>query len=328
MKLLSPLILLLLFTLSLPSWAQEKKKNPPSKKRSNTTSGEKSSKTPEWVTYLVQQLGNPDWERREEATRFLRRYRMLHKVRRKLKQALVHPDPEVRWRAQSLYFMNKNEVHRLLREKIARSSGGYGYYDGQFANLVKYGSSIHQGLIEILKAPQQGQHGYKIRYLAALAVGELQVKGAKPVLVKMMKSGDMTSTAICSLAKLGETKYLKAKILECEAKIRSNPANIGYYQDLCQYYRNLNQQQKIIQTYKMAIRFARKREDKALFYYNMACAYSMAKELQKAMDALQKAHKLGYNDYGWMLKDGDLNNVKKLPAFRKLIESMKNAKKP
>lgn len=62
----------------------------------------------------------------------------------------------------------------------------------------------------------------------------------------------------------------------------------------------------------------------SLNYYNLACAYSCVGEIEKGLEALENAIEKGYEDLGWIYKDGDLKNVRNHPRFPQLIEKLRN----
>ena len=62
--------------------------------------------------------------------------------------------------------------------------------------------------------------------------------------------------------------------------------------------------------------------DPAVFY-NLAALYALQKQLDLALEALDKALDLGFNDYDSLRKDPDLNNLRKHPEFRQILEKHK-----
>lgn len=54
-------------------------------------------------------------------------------------------------------------------------------------------------------------------------------------------------------------------------------------------------------------------------YYNLACSLALKKRSSEAINNLQKAISLGYSDFDWLMQDPDLENLKGLPAFQKLL---------
>ena len=54
-------------------------------------------------------------------------------------------------------------------------------------------------------------------------------------------------------------------------------------------------------------------------YYNFSCTYSLLKDKGPALDYLDKAIKAGYVNYMHIQEDSDLDNIRKDPAFVKLV---------
>jgi tetratricopeptide (TPR) repeat protein len=55
-------------------------------------------------------------------------------------------------------------------------------------------------------------------------------------------------------------------------------------------------------------------------YYNTAALYAIQKQSSPALEYLDKALVLGFKDYDLLRTDPDLNNIRKLPEFRKILE--------
>ena len=52
--------------------------------------------------------------------------------------------------------------------------------------------------------------------------------------------------------------------------------------------------------------------------YNLACSYSLVKDLANAVESLTRAIGHDFNNFKWLLKDPDLVHLRKDPIFRKL----------
>lgn len=59
-----------------------------------------------------------------------------------------------------------------------------------------------------------------------------------------------------------------------------------------------------------------------IVFYNLACSYSLVGEFHKSIEALKKALLLGYSDFQHLFEDPDLENLRKHPAFAKLLEEL------
>lgn len=57
----------------------------------------------------------------------------------------------------------------------------------------------------------------------------------------------------------------------------------------------------------------------AIALYNLACLYAELSEKQKAIGALRQSIETGYQDFGWMLHDPDLETLRGDPEFEALV---------
>jgi tetratricopeptide (TPR) repeat protein len=65
-------------------------------------------------------------------------------------------------------------------------------------------------------------------------------------------------------------------------------------------------------------RLAKLCPDNSLVFYNLACSYSLLKQVEEAFAALRQAVKLGYSDARWLTKDPDLDNLRQDNRFEKI----------
>ncbi len=54
-------------------------------------------------------------------------------------------------------------------------------------------------------------------------------------------------------------------------------------------------------------------------WYNLACSYALLERHEEALDALQKALDLGYDDVEYLLNDPDLASLHRSPQLRRLL---------
>ena len=59
----------------------------------------------------------------------------------------------------------------------------------------------------------------------------------------------------------------------------------------------------------------------ATIFYNLACSYSLTNRMGFALNALEKAIRLGYSDFSYMDTDPDLENLRKEQRYRELLKS-------
>lgn len=61
----------------------------------------------------------------------------------------------------------------------------------------------------------------------------------------------------------------------------------------------------------------------ATVHYNFVALYSLQNQLDRSLDSLDRCLELGFNNYDALRTDPDLNNVRKHPEFRKILEKHK-----
>ena len=66
------------------------------------------------------------------------------------------------------------------------------------------------------------------------------------------------------------------------------------------------------------LRLSRLRSMDPVVFYNLACSYSLLGQTAPAIEALEKALRLGYSDWAYLVRDPDLDNVRKDPRFEQL----------
>jgi tetratricopeptide (TPR) repeat protein len=54
-------------------------------------------------------------------------------------------------------------------------------------------------------------------------------------------------------------------------------------------------------------------------HYNLACSLALLREPERALEALERAVGLGYDDLPHLLDDADLASLRKEPRFRELV---------
>jgi len=210
-------------------------------------------------------------------------------------------------------------------QKLITPEGNVGFYEGQFNELVKMGKGVTPFLLEIFRNETRP---HPLRSLSIDAFGEIQDKSVIPKLREFYENEDYApfrSSIVFTLAKLGDMHYANQLINSYREYIQKNPDNpqaqAEGYSALAHAYARLEKQEEAIDCYKKAIDL--NPENAYIHYYNMACAYSVMKRVEEGLEALKKAIDNGYDDHDWMMLDGDLNNLRKDPRFKKLVERIK-----
>ena len=76
------------------------------------------------------------------------------------------------------------------------------------------------------------------------------------------------------------------------------------------------------------LRLADLRPKDPIAFYNLACSYSHLENLDAAFDALHRAFDLGYRDYRHLLRDPDLENVRRDRRFKRLLDKKWGKRQP
>ena len=66
-------------------------------------------------------------------------------------------------------------------------------------------------------------------------------------------------------------------------------------------------------------RITRLRPQDALARYNLACSLALIRHHDDALTELRRAVELGYRDFAFMMKDRDLDAIRRDPRFRALL---------
>jgi tetratricopeptide (TPR) repeat protein len=120
-----------------------------------------------------------------------------------------------------------------------------------------------------------------------------------------------------------QARALDLQIQFMEGVVRRDPEYVDALQLLGDHY---TQRGKYSQSLKVDERLARLQPDDPLVYYNLACSYSLNRQYDLAVEALEKALNLGYHDLNWLAKDPDLRQLRKHSLFRRIRERIRRMK--
>src|SRR5580692_4754460 len=105
---------------------------------------------------------------------------------------------------------------------------------------------------------------------------------------------------------------LDTKIQFIEGIVRRDPNYVDALQLLGDHY---TQRGLFVEGWKVDERLARLEPNSPLVFYNLACSYSLADRVERAALALEKAIRLGYSDFKWLVRDPDLKKLRAHPAY-------------
>lgn len=120
-----------------------------------------------------------------------------------------------------------------------------------------------------------------------------------------------------------EQRDLDTKIEFIEGLVRRDPNYVDALQILGDHY---TQRGRINEGLKVDQRLAHLEPANPLVFYNLACSYSLAGEIDQAASALEKSLELGYRDFDWLARDPDLKSLRAHEAFKELKAKIRQLK--
>ena len=236
---------------------------------------------------LFQKLGAKEFETRNGA------FNKLFKLGEPAYEVLLphrdHKNPEVQWRARKLL------------------------------TCIKW--KIEPGLHAILGSPLDDFETMKW-YERQRACLDLVIAGKEDVIPSMIEiikkdpSPSVRGTAIARLYRLGEIGM--AALIENGINVDNlGPYYVDIFISLGNRYLSDEKYDQAKKEYEKALKVDEKNNVAA---YNMACVYSLKKEIDLAIVWLEKSICFGFNDFKWMKEDPDLNNLHGNPGYETILK--------
>jgi len=110
-----------------------------------------------------------------------------------------------------------------------------------------------------------------------------------------------------------------------KAVLESNPKDVRALEMLGQALTRAGKHDEALDA---DLRLADLRPKDPIAFYNLACSYSHLDNLDAAFDALHRAFDLGYRDYRHLLRDPDLENVRRDRRFKRLLDKKWGKRQP
>lgn len=111
----------------------------------------------------------------------------------------------------------------------------------------------------------------------------------------------------------------------CRAAAAADPRNLRALELLGQA---LSRARRHPEALEVDLRVAHLRPRDPVAHYNLACTYSNLEDMDGAFDALRRAFELGYKDYPHLLRDPDLENVRRDRRFKALLDKKWGKRQP
>jgi tetratricopeptide (TPR) repeat protein len=110
---------------------------------------------------------------------------------------------------------------------------------------------------------------------------------------------------------------LRDALRRAEEHLRLNPDDVRAISLCACAFSSLGQAEQAVEWVERALAMAP--EDAAILY-NAGCTFAKLNETAKAIDCVEKALRLGFWHKGWMENDPDLESLRRLPRFQRLME--------
>lgn len=307
-------------------------------------------KTPQSTDFFLQFLQDEDLGVRNLAIiELLDRCDQDEKLFEKIK-TLETSSPDIK---TSLEVFLDTYYHKKVEEGLSdliSSQGGFGTYEGQFNKMLPLQGNAITPLMHIFQKQDKQEYkfvrkdlqvdneaAYKIRYLAGSAfvsfqscMTEEQKQQVIAVLLGMANSNLQEDEQLREIARttlyfMGKREYIEDEIDRLKQKIIYNQEDAESYAELGLLYLRIGQDRLALQFLRQSVEIA---PNYGHAYYNLACAYACLGKTEDAMQALETAVAVGYDDVDWMLKDGDLRSLHKNPRFIALVNNLQNRINP
>ena len=109
-----------------------------------------------------------------------------------------------------------------------------------------------------------------------------------------------------------------AEFLEVERGLR--PGNLDALVELGHVYTRLGRYEDGLEIDE---ELARRLPHNPTVLYNLACSLALLERREEAVQALEEAVRCGFDDLELLQRDGDLDNLRELPAFQTLLSSLR-----
>lgn len=119
-----------------------------------------------------------------------------------------------------------------------------------------------------------------------------------------------------ALARLAAQPQIEFELDFFAALLEGRP---DYVEVLKAHAKNLALARRHLEGVQIDRRITRLRPQDALARYNLACSLVLTREHDDALAELRRAVELGYRDFAFMMKDRDLDGIRRDPRFRSLI---------
>jgi tetratricopeptide (TPR) repeat protein len=109
-----------------------------------------------------------------------------------------------------------------------------------------------------------------------------------------------------------------------ESAVRANPGNIPALTALGALYTRMALHEKALEIDRRLVTLL---PDDVIVHYNLACSLAMIGQSDRALDALEMAVLLGYDNLEHMKKDSDLDTLRQHPRYQVIEDKLSHSNK-
>jgi len=238
-------------------------------------------------------------------------------------------------------------LHRILSENTDAGGEFKGFYDGQFAEVTTIGPEAPDVLLRMIL--DRERFPISVRQFAVRAMAEVGNETHIPVLRRFHDSltylpddqfasfGGNPEVVLLQytrrvLARLGDLEPCMRKVSQLRMNImlfRESKEQAGWYQyqlayewhQIRNYDRAIEEYLRYLHNYPAEVLGAYNSRHYA--WYNLCCIASKIGDTKRALHYLKKAFDENYTDFPWLELDRDLDNIRHLVAYQKLVAAQK-----
>ncbi|MEW6071893.1 MAG: tetratricopeptide repeat protein [Planctomycetota bacterium] len=107
------------------------------------------------------------------------------------------------------------------------------------------------------------------------------------------------------------------------AETDRHPDNLGALASLAEVLTQMGRLEEGLATDQKLLRLA---PDNPTVHYNLACSLALLGHVDGALDALERAVELGYDDAEHLVRDDDLHPLRREPRFQRLVRRLEAAR--
>lgn len=213
----------------------------------------------------------------------------------------------------------RDQVMKLLMRHIT-DSGEQGYFANRYQDIKDLGPGAADHLIAIFETSKDKQ----LKHLAVEALGEVADAAAVPKLQRLAsetKNQEYSLSLAVALHRLGEPAEVERMLERSKARLEeeTGPATkASILGGMGLIYSLIGKEDEALGAYQEATKLD---PDNSIAFYNLACSYSKLGRVDDALAALEGALKAGYDDWEWMMVDGDLEAIRGDDRFKGLYKT-------